>query len=77
MTASTASPFKFPEAVLAALGETDIPTDSQALLEKLSSLSGLPVHPALQGLQQKQVRHHRRIEKEEIPATIAEICLGK
>ena len=77
LTASTASPFKFPEAVLAALGETDIPTDSQALLEKLSSLSGLPVHPALQGLQQKQVRHHRRIEKEEIPATIAEICLGK
>ena len=59
VTLSTASPFKFPAAVLAAVSEegtAGMPADEFAGMEALSALSGLPVPPALAGLREKAVR---------------------
>lgn len=50
---STASPFKFSRAVFEALtGEDTGVRDEFVLLDELARLSGVPVHRALQGLQQ-------------------------
>ena len=77
--AATASPFKFGASVLAAL-QGDVAPSQQAdefsLLEELSRLSGMPVHPALRDLQQKPVRHRAVCAKEEIGRTVLEI-LGR
>ncbi len=58
VTLSTASPFKFPAAVLAAVGgdAASAAADEFAGMEALSALSGLPVPPGLAGLREKPVR---------------------
>lgn len=53
LIASTASPFKFSNAVLSALGDTS-PADDAS--ERLSELTGWPVPEALRGLDKKPVR---------------------
>jgi threonine synthase len=65
---STASPFKFCGSVLAALsGPSFSPEgDELAMLHRLSSLSGIPIHPCLQDLEQKPVLHHEISEKHEV-----------
>ena len=55
VTLSTASPFKFPAAVLSAVGG-QAEGDEFDQMEALSSLSGLPVPPSLSGLRDKAVR---------------------
>ena len=60
---STASPFKFPNAVLQALGQTLDPDEFQCL-EQLSKVSGLPVPKNLAGLKNAPVLHTTVIEKE-------------
>lgn len=55
VTLSTASPFKFPAAVLSAAGGA-VSGDEFADMEALSALSGLPVPSALSGLREKAVR---------------------
>ena len=52
---STASPFKFPQAVLEALGES-VPETEFQMMGKLSGLSGLPVPENLAALPFKEVR---------------------
>ena len=53
---STASPYKFPAAVLSALGEE--PGDDEfAMMDKLSALTGTPIPKNLATLREKQVRH--------------------
>jgi len=47
---ATASPFKFPEAALRALGQP-VPGDGRALLSALARASGMPVPAALSGLE--------------------------
>ena len=59
---STASPYKFPAAVLRALGETPA-SDEFAVMERLHAVSGMPVPPGLAGLQTAAVRHRDVIEK--------------
>ncbi|HPW17367.1 MAG TPA: threonine synthase [Candidatus Aminicenantes bacterium] len=55
---STASPYKFPRDVLAAVaGER--PADEFAAIERLRELSGVPVHRAVRGLRDKPERHAR------------------
>ena len=60
---STASPFKFPHAVLSALGETPC-EDEFDCLAQLSALSKLPIPKNLANLKTAEVLHTDVIEKE-------------
>lgn len=73
--AATASPFKFNASVLRAIaGEEKVEgLDEFAMLEELARLSGLPVHPGLKGLAEKEVRHHRLAGKDEFKDHIEDI----
>ena len=62
---STASPYKFPAAVLSALGGS-LSGDEFTLMERLSNLSGVPVPKNLSGLREKPERHTSVISKEEM-----------
>ena len=69
---STASPYKFPAAVLSALGEE--PGDDEfAMMEKLSALTGTPIPKNLATLREKQVRHKDVIDKD----AMLDYVLGK
>ncbi len=62
---STASPFKFPHAVLSALGE--IPAaDEFDCLTQLEQISKLPIPKNLAGLKNAEVLHDTVIEKDEL-----------
>ncbi len=60
---STASPYKFPAAVLSALGE-EPGEDEFAVMERLNTLTAVPIPAGLQGLREKTVRHNTVIDKE-------------
>ncbi len=62
---STASPYKFPEAVLAAIGG-DISGDGFAQMARLEALSGIPAPRNLSTLQGKPELHSDVIGKEEM-----------
>ena len=69
---STASPYKFPAAVLSALGEE--PGDDEfAMMDKLSVLTGTPIPKNLATLREKQVRHKDVIDKD----AMLDYVLGK
>lgn len=74
LLASTANPYKFPGAVLEALEGQAPAEDEQAMLKQLHAFTQMPVHRALEGLEKKPIRHHRRIKREEIAAAVREIC---
>ena len=63
---STASPFKFPEAVLHALGETP-EGDAFAQMEQLARVSGISAPASLSGLQGMARLHSDVIDRSEIP----------
>ena len=68
--ASTASPFKFCDSVLEALGEqSDAP--GTALLEKLSAVTGIPVPAPLSGLGEREVRFRDCYEKEAMQGSVS------
>lgn len=72
---STASPYKFPAAVLAALeGRTpaDYP-DGFAAMEALRAHTGVPIPTGLQGLREKPVLHTDRID----PADLTQYVLAQ
>ncbi len=62
---STASPYKFPKAVLGALGG-DTQGEEFALMERLEAITGVPVPKNLAGLREKPERHLGVIHKEEM-----------
>jgi len=62
---STASPYKFPVAVLTAIGGDTSGTEFEQM-DRLSQLSGVPVPRNLAGLQGKAERHTGVIEKEKM-----------
>ena len=62
---STASPYKFPAAVLSALEKPEL-MDDFAKMEYLEKKTGCPVPHNLQGLQQKKERHTGVIPKEDM-----------
>ena len=62
---STASPFKFPHAVLSALGETPAENEFDCLTQ-LAEVSNLPIPQNLAGLKDAKVLHNIVIEKEDL-----------
>ena len=62
---STASPFKFPHAVLSALGETPAENEFDCLTQ-LAEVSNLPIPKNLAGLKNAKVLHNTVIEKEDL-----------
>ena len=60
---STASPYKFPAAVLEAIGG-DVSADEFAVMEKLHEMTGVPVPPNLATLRSQQVRHKDVIDRD-------------
>ncbi len=62
---STASPYKFPVAVLTALGETP-DQDEFTVMEQLCNATNVPIPQGLAGLKEKQVCHTDVIEKDSI-----------
>lgn len=62
---STASPYKFPAAVLSALGET-VEQDEFAVMRRLFDVTGVPVPKHLAQLQDLPVRHTDVIERGEM-----------
>jgi len=74
--ASTASPYKFASSVYEALTSENAP-EGPAALDALSELTGVEVTAPLAGLDKKQVRFNRVIEKDDMPAVALEIVKGK
>ena len=71
VVASTASPFKFCDAVLDALNVTDKATGT-ALLDQLAEVSGMPAPQPLATLKDKQVRFTSWTEKEQMRAVVTD-----
>jgi threonine synthase len=63
---STASPYKFPQAVADALGIAGNETDEFVLIDRIHETTGVPVPRNLAVLQQKEVRFNTVIEKDEM-----------
>ncbi|MBN2036226.1 MAG: threonine synthase [Chitinispirillaceae bacterium] len=69
---STASPYKFSQHVLSAIaGETT--TDEFFALQRIARISGMPVHRALSGLRDREIRHTRVIAQDEMEQTVKEL----
>ena len=66
---STASPYKFPAAVLGALAQT-AQGDEFKQMEQLATYTQVPIPKNLANLWQKPVLHQQVIEKEEMPAFV-------
>ena len=62
---STASPYKFPAAVLEAIGQAP-QGDEFALMEQLQAVSAVPIPENLAGLREKPIRHTGVINKDEM-----------
>ena len=68
IVASTASPFKFANDVIRALGLTP-ESDSFLALEQLSAYAGVPIHRAINGLKNRNVRFDRVISPKDMPVS--------
>ena len=69
---STASPYKFPAAVLSSLEEST-ETDEFKQMDRLTELTGVPVPGNLQGLQQKKELHTDVIPKDQMHAYVTNL----
>ena len=72
VVASTASPFKFCDSVLGALGVTDL-AEGTALLDQLSALTGVPVPAPLAGLKDKTVRFRDSVTRDHMVDQVLEM----
>lgn len=72
---STASPFKFADSVLAALGEDVSHDDAFALLNRLAFKTGWAVPKGLAGLDRKPVRHDQVCDVAAMPAVVEKFAL--
>ena len=66
---ATASPFKFPETMLRALG-AKVPQEPARAIAALSELSGLPLPRSLAGLEGQSLPQEADIGREDIPADV-------
>ena len=66
---STASPYKFPAAVLSALG-AEAQGDEFDQMEQLQAISGMPIPKNLAQLREKEARHLDVIGKEDMLAFV-------
>jgi threonine synthase len=69
---STASPYKFPAAVLAALEDTDL-TDEFMQMERLEQLTGVTIPENLKGLDKKTELHTGVIPKDKMLSFVMEL----
>ncbi len=69
VVASTASPFKFCNAVLPALGVTELRANTE-ILEQLEEVSGVPAPRPLAALKSKQPRFDQCVEKAQMKDTV-------
>ena len=67
---STASPYKFNDTVLEALGK-GVPQDPMLALEALAGISDAPIPAGLASLKDATVRHDKVVEKEDMQRTVA------
>ena len=72
VVASTASPFKFCDSVLGALGVTDL-AEGTALLDQLSQFTGVPVPAPLAGLKDKTVRFCQSVDRDHMVDQVLEM----
>ena len=70
---STASPYKFPQAVLEAIGERP-EGDEFALMEQLRDVTAVPVPANLAGLREKPERHTGIIDRDDMLAYVLGLC---
>ena len=68
---STASPYKFPAAVLSALGQ-EVQEDEFSVMEDLHACTGIPVPGNLAALREKAVRHKDVIAREDMLSYVLE-----
>ena len=66
---ATASPFKFPVAVLDAITGKRLANEYEALY-KLADICGMPVHKNLDGIDKRSICHNRVIDKDQIVSFI-------
>ena len=69
---STASPFKFCDSVLGALGVTEL-AEGTAILDQLSELTGVPVPAPLAALKNKSVRFQNTVSKDHMVDKVLEM----
>ena len=69
---STASPFKFCDSVIRALGETSDAPGTE-LIEKLSEITGIPAPKPLAGLDKREKRFNLVVEKQDMKKTVSEL----
>ena len=75
---STASPYKFNESVLTALGESIEGMDEFQLLDKLASINTRAGIPAgLASLKSAEILHSAVVEKQDMPKAVAEFAAKK
>jgi len=72
LIASTASPYKFSDAVLQALGET-VEGDGEGLLERLEKRTQWPVPENLRGLSEKPVQFTQTVCPADMERAVLEI----
>ena len=71
---STASPFKFCDNVLGALGVSHV-VEGTGALDQLSKLTGISAPAPLAGLKEKRVRFHQSVTKEHMKEQVLEMLL--
>jgi len=76
LLASTASPFKFADSVLSALG-IDISSGGEELLNILSKTTGQKIPAPLASIFEKEERFLNTAEREELPKVVLEFTEGK
>ena len=73
VVAATASPYKFPKAVLSALDVQYAEMDDFALFGELEKLTGIPVPPAAAGLEKRPAVHTTVCRREEMQQVVEDI----
>ncbi|NLM45735.1 MAG: threonine synthase [Firmicutes bacterium] len=73
VVAATASPYKFPGAVLSALDPQFAGQDDFALFGELAKVTGIPVPPAAAGLEKRPVVHTTVCRREEMQQVVEDI----
>ena len=68
--ASTASPFKFPRAVVSAIDPDCEETEDFALIDRVSALSGVKVPQAVEEIRTAPIRHDTQCDVAQMPDTV-------
>ena len=74
---STASPYKFNESVLTALGQHIDGKDEFQLLDELSKLNSFGIPAGLAKLKMAKISHENTVEKGEMPKSVLQFAKNK